>query len=107
MSTITEAQVPINGMRPIHPGEILREEYLGPLNMTPAEFADKLGLSNSLVNQILNEHAPVSPEIALRFARFWNTSPEFWLNLQLSYSLKVANAEHSKTVDKEIVPFHR
>lgn len=85
--------MPKNKMRPIHPGEILREEYLGPLEMSASRFAAAIGVPANRVTAILNGERDVTPDTALRLARALKTTPEFWLNLQQTYSLRVAE-EH-------------
>ncbi len=93
-----------NGMRPIHPGEILREEYLEPLGMTPHALAKGLNLPASRVNDIVLERRGITPETALRLARFFRTTAEFWLSLQQTYSLKVAEREVLDQVIEEVQP---
>lgn len=93
-----------NGMRPIHPGEILREEYLQPLDMTPHALAKGLNLPASRVNDIVLERRGITPDTALRLARFFRTSAEFWLNLQQTYSLKVAEREVLDQIAREVQP---
>ncbi len=79
-----------NGMRPIHPGEVLREEYLAPLNLSAHALAVALHLSPSRVNDIALERRGITADTAVRLARYFNTSAEFWLNLQSAYDLRVA-----------------
>jgi addiction module HigA family antidote len=79
-----------NGMRPIHPGEILREEYLGPMNMSANAFAHAIGVPANRVSGILAGARGVTADTALRLARAFSTSPEFWLNMQQSYDLRLA-----------------
>ena len=75
---------------PIHPGEMLREEFMVPLGMSQVELADRLGISRRRVNEILMEKRGVSVDTALRLARLFGTTPQFWLNLQQNYDLLVA-----------------
>jgi addiction module HigA family antidote len=77
-----------NKMRPIHPGEVLREEFLVPLNMTPHALAMALRVPASRVNDIVLERRGITADTAARLARFFGTTPEFWLNLQAAYDLK-------------------
>ncbi|MBI1882118.1 MAG: HigA family addiction module antidote protein [Chloroflexi bacterium] len=73
---------------PAHPGRILRNLYLSPLNISNTKLAESLGVSRKAISQIVNERKSVTPEMALRLSRaFPNTSPEFWLNLQKNYDL--------------------
>lgn len=67
---------------PIHPGEILREEFLEPLNLSVTELAEKLGVPRPRISEIVNERRGVSTESALLFARAFGTTPEFWMNAQ-------------------------
>jgi antitoxin HigA-1 len=92
------------GMRPVHPGEILREEYLAPLGMSVNALANALHLAAGRVNEIVREERGVSSGTALRLSRFFGTTPEFWLNLQMAYELrKTAEAEWEQIVG-EIKP---
>src|SRR5450759_368761 len=70
--------------RPIHPGEILREDFLPDYNLSEGGLASAIGVSRQSVNELLRERRAVSPEMALRLARLFGNSPEFWLNLQRS-----------------------
>ena len=96
----------INKMRPIHPGEILREEFLIPAGMTANALARALRVNAPRINDIVRERRGITPGTALRLAAFLQTSPEFWLNLQTAYDLKVAEAAEGKTIRAEIAPLH-
>jgi len=76
-------------MRAIHPGEIIREEYLKPLGMSANALATALRVAPR-INDIVREKRGISVDTALRLARYFNTTAQFWLNLQTSYDLKVA-----------------
>lgn len=93
-----------NGMRPVHPGEVLREEYLAPLNMSVNALASALHLTTPRLNEIVRERRGVSPGTALRLARYFGTTPEFWLNLQMTYELQRAAAEEWPAIVEEIAP---
>jgi addiction module HigA family antidote len=82
-----------NGMKPVHPGEILREEYLGPLGMSANRFAAALRIPTNRITEILAERRALTADTALRLARALGTSPEFWLNLQKTYELREAELE--------------
>ena len=73
--------------RPIHPGEILREEFLPDYGLTISALARALGVSRQTVNELLRERRAVSPGMALRLSRLFGNSPEFWLNLQRNVDL--------------------
>lgn len=93
-----------NRMRPIHPGEVLREEFLMPLDMSPHALALKLRVTPSRINEIVREERPVTLETALRLARFFGTTPEFWMNLQQAYDLKTLPKPLLKEVEREVTP---
>lgn len=93
-------------MRPIHPGEILREEFLEPLAMTPHALAVRLRVTPSRINEIVREERPVTTETALRLGRFFDTTPEFWMNLQQAYDLRTVPKPLLKEVEKDIKPLH-
>ncbi len=93
---------PTNKMRPIHPGEILREEFLVPLNMTAHALALELKVPAPRINDIVRERRGISPDTALRLARYFGNTPQFWMNLQTSYDLKCAEREIGQKVAKEV-----
>lgn len=93
-----------NGMRPIHPGEILREDYLKPLNMSANALARALHVTPARINDIVREIRGVSPDTALRLARFFGGDARSWLNLQQTYDLKLAEQALGKTQIKDIKP---
>lgn len=75
---------------PIHPGEILREEFLEPLGLNAASLARAIHVPSNRVTRLINGQASVTPDTALRFARALRTTPMFWLNLQTRYDLDIA-----------------
>ena len=80
---------------PTHPGEIIKMHYLEPLNMTVSAVADALGISRKTLSKIINERGPVTPDMALRLAKTFHTTPELWLSLQGNYDLWHASHESS------------
>ena len=72
---------------PTHPGEMLHEEFLAPLDMTQTELARRIGVSFPRINEIINGKRGVTPDTALRLARLFRTTPEFWLNSQRNWDL--------------------
>ena len=74
-------------IRPIHPGEILREDFMPDYNLTVAGLAESLGVSRQTVNELLRERRALSPEMALRLSQLFGNSPEFWLNAQCAVDL--------------------
>ena len=95
----------INGMRPIHPGEILREEFLIPMSLNAHALAMALRLPAPRINDIVRERRGVSADTALRLARYFGTSAEFWLGLQADFDLKTASKVVGKTIEREIEPY--
>jgi len=85
--------------KPTHPGQILKEDYLEPLEITITELSKVLGTSRKTLSKIINERGSVTPEMALKLSRAFDTSPEFWVNLQRNYDLWVA-AHKSKDWEK-------
>ena len=93
-----------NDMRPIHPGEILREEFLVPLEMSANALAMRLRVPAPRINDLVRERRGVSVDTALRLARFFNNTPEFWFNLQTAYDLKIAKADKSEEIEHDVTP---
>lgn len=89
----------VNGLPPIHPGELL-EEILNDLGMSQAAFARAIGVSPMRISHIVREQRPVTAELALRFGRAFGQSPQFWINLQTSYDLKIAERELGSSLKK-------
>ncbi len=79
-----------NGMRPIHPGEILREEFLLPLSLSANALAIALGVPAPRINDVARERRGITADTALRLARYFGTSAEFWMGLQADYDLRTA-----------------
>lgn len=96
-----------NKMRPIHPGEILREEFLAPLAMSANALAMALHVPAPRINDIVRERRAVTPDTALRLARYFNTTAEFWLNLQSGFDLKRAEQEEGGKIAAEVRPLAR
>lgn len=86
-------------VRPTHPGELLREDFLPDYGLTASQLAEALGVSRQTVNEVLRERRAVSPAMALRLARFFGNSPEFWLNGQRAVDLWDAAQEIGDEVD--------
>jgi addiction module HigA family antidote len=86
--------------KPTHPGEMLREDFLPDYGLTVAGLAEFLGVSRQSVNELLRERRAVSPEMALRLARLFGNSPEFWMNAQRSVDLWIAAQSVQAEVDR-------
>jgi len=93
-----------NGMRPVHPGEVLREDYLVPLNMSANALAKALNVPAPRINDIVRERRGVSADTAMRLARYFGGDARSWLNLQSAYDLRVAEIDNATRIEREIVP---
>jgi len=96
-----------NKMRAIHPGEILREDYLAPLNLSAHALAMALHVPAPRVNDIVRERRAVTPDTALRLARYFDTSAQFWLNLQSAFDVKQAEKNAGVRIAEEVRPMKR
>ena len=92
-----------NGMRPVHPGEILREE-LGEIGLSANALSKALGVPVNRVAMILNDQRGVSADTALRLARYFGTTPQLWLNLQMSFELRQAEIAAGRDIAKCVTP---
>lgn len=95
-----------NKIRPVHPGEILREEYLLPLGISANALSIALRVPAPRINEVVRERRGISSDTALRLARFFNTTPRFWLNLQTSFDLKQTEIAVGEIIEHEIHPMH-
>ena len=93
-----------NRMRPIHPGEILREEFLMPLQMSAHALSQAIRVPATRVNDIVNGKRGVTADTALRLARYFGNAPDFWMNLQAAYDLRAAEREASVRIEREVSP---
>lgn len=89
---------------PIHPGEILRADFMEPLQLSMNRLALDLHVPVTRVAEIVHSRRGISPDTALRLARYFNTSARFWLNLQSAYDLEAAEDELSRTIQREVRP---
>ena len=93
-----------NKMRPIHPGEILREEFLVPLGMSANALAIALHVPAPRINDVVRERRGITPDTALRLARYFGGDAESWMNLQTSYELGLTEKAGAGRIKKEIKP---
>jgi len=93
-----------NGMRPIHPGEILREEYMVPMGLSANALAHALGVTPARINDIAREQRGITADTALRLARYFGTDAQSWINLQAAYDLRVAELSAGKTIERVVKP---
>jgi len=91
-------------MKPPHPGEALKEEYLIPLGMSVNALARELGVGAARVNEIVLGRRGVSADTALRLARYFGTTPELWLNLQAFYDLRMAQRKVGRAIERTVKP---
>lgn len=89
-------------LSPIHPGEILREEFMEPLGLSQNALARAVGVSPRRINQIVNEQRGITADTAIRLGRFFEMSPEFWMGLQTDYDLDTAEDELGDRLDREV-----
>jgi addiction module HigA family antidote len=88
-------------LAPVHPGEILREEFLIPMGLSAYTVAGACGVPRTRIERLAREETPVTADTALRLARYFGTTPAFWMNLQAQYDLEVAedgNADQLKQI---------
>ena len=90
-------RVPI-GRQPTHPGKMLREEFLEPLNLTQKQLADSIQVPYQRVNEIVSGKRGVTPSTAFRLAKYFGTSPDFWLNLQIKFDLYSAQQKEKEVL---------
>jgi antitoxin HigA-1 len=89
---------------PIHPGEILRDEFLTPMGISAYELANAIKAPRSRVSDIVHGRRAITTDTAMRLARYFSTAPEFWINLQTRYDLDVADRGLRKRIEREVEP---
>lgn len=94
----------INKMRPIHPGEVLREDYLAELGMSSNALSIHLRVPASRINDIVRERRAVTTETALRLARYFGTTAQFWMNMQTAYDLRLSESLDGEKIAQEVQP---
>jgi addiction module HigA family antidote len=91
-------------LSPIHPGEVLLEEFIKPMSLSQNRLAINIGVDTRRINEIVLGKRAITADTALRLARFFGNSPEFWLGLQTQYDLDVAEDHLGKRLDHEVRP---
>lgn len=91
-------------LAPIHPGEILREEFMNPLGLSQNALARALHIPPRRINEIVMEKRGITADTALRLARYFGNSAEFWNGLQADYELRLARYEHEAQIEREVLP---
>jgi addiction module HigA family antidote len=90
---------------PIHPGEILKEEFLEAMGMNQQQLAEGINVSVEYINHIIQGQQAITADMALRLGRYFSMSPKFWLNLQGHYDLEIAEDKLSNRLTKEVKPY--
>lgn len=93
-----------NKIAPVHPGEVILEEFLKPAGISQNRLAKAMNITATRLNEIIRGRRGITGDTALRLARATNTTPEFWLNLQALYELETARDALGERVEKEVVP---
>ena len=91
-------------LKPVHPGEILREEFMAPLRLSMNKVAMALRVPVTRIADIVNERRGITADSALRLARYFRNSPAFWMNLQTRYDLELAKDEIARQVERDVQP---
>ena len=94
----------MNRLPNVHPGEVLLEEFLKPLDLSQNRLARLMGVPPRRINEVVLGRRAVSPDTALRLARYFGTSEEFWLGLQMEYDLEEARGKAGERIRREIAP---
>jgi antitoxin HigA-1 len=90
---------------PVHPGDVLRKDFLQPLGMSVNKLALSLGVPATRMGEIVNGRRAVTSDTALRLARFFGTTPEFWMSMQAGYELERAKDELSDLIERTVRPY--
>ena len=91
-------------MKPPHPGETIKEEYLVPFGMSVNALAKELGIGTARLNEIVRGRRSITADTALRLARYFSTTPELWLNLQSFYDLRMAQRKAGRAIERQVTP---
>jgi len=91
-----------NALKPVHPGEVMQEDFLTPLGLSQNRLALAIGVPARRINEIVLGKRGVSAETALRLAQYFGNSPEFWLGLQMDYDLDVARIDVGRSIEREV-----
>jgi len=91
-------------IQPVHPGEVLQEDYLIPKGISQNQLALSMRVPPNRISEIVQGKRVVTAETALRLARAIGTSPDFWLNLQMQYDLRIAQDSLADVLDREVIP---
>ncbi len=89
-------------LSPITPGEILLEEFLGPMGISQAKLARDIKVPANRINQIINGKREITTDTALRLSKYFGIEPEFWLNLQMRFNMKIVKEKAGKQIDRDV-----
>jgi antitoxin HigA-1 len=101
---VTRIPASQNGLRPVHPGEILREDYLIPLGLSANALSQALHVPASRINDIILERRGVTVDTAMRLVRYFGGDVQSWMNLQMTYEIKIVEKKKAKRIEREVVP---
>lgn len=87
-------------LAPVHPGEVLREEFLVPMKLTPYAVASRLGVPRTRIERLAREETAVTADTALRLGKFFKTTPAFWMNMQAQFDLEMAEDKIAPQIKK-------
>ena len=93
-----------NRMRPVHPGEILREDFLVPLGLSVNALAQALRIPATRLHEVVNGRRGITPDTALRLARYFGGDAQSWLNLQTAHDLRLAQLQRQEAIEREVLP---
>lgn len=99
-STTTETDPNFRRLPPLHPGEMLREEFLVPLALSPYALAKAIGVPRTRIERLVREETAITADTALRLGRYFKMTPQFWMNLQVHYELEIAERALKRTLGK-------
>lgn len=91
-----------NGMRPVHPGEILKEEFLVPLKITANQLAERINVTSARIYEIISGHRGITANTAIRLSIALGTTVEFWMNLQMAHDIRKQEIESGEKISKEV-----
>jgi addiction module HigA family antidote len=97
--------MPIKNLKPTHPGEILEKEFLQPMGISQYRLAKDIAVPQTRISKIIKKQRGITSDTALRLSRYFNVTAEFWMNLQMSYDLKIARKKMGKIIEKQVLPF--
>ena len=96
-----------NKLSPTHPGEILLEEFLEPMNISQYKLAKDIGVPQARISKIVKGERGITPDTALRLGRYFEMSAEFWINAQAGFDLKIVRQAIGRKIDKEVLPLDK